>query len=126
MRRFLVAAVLWGAVLCWGCSKSGDKVTQHETGFADLYAATDHGTKRVLDDRFYDRTKLTAGHRDLPKNALVRVTNLGNGRRVEVVVNDRDLREDCVIKLSDAAAKELKIGEAGEIKVSVEMRGYGS
>lgn len=126
MKRILAAAVLCGMLMSWGCSKSGDKVTQYETGFVDLYAATDHGTKRVLDDRLYDRAKLTAAHRDLPKNALVRVTNLGNGRRVEVVVNDRDLREDCLIKLSDAAAQELKIGAAGEIKVSVEMRGYGS
>ncbi len=125
MRRVLILIFILFCGL--GCSsKDASKVVSYEVGLADLYDFKDHNSKRVLDNRLYNRNEFTAAHGKMPRNARLKVTNLGNGRRTEVMVNDQDLREDCLIKLSDAAARELKISAKGKIKVSVEMVGYGA
>lgn len=62
---------------------------------------------------------LSAAHRTLPLPTKVRVTNLRNGRYVDVIVNDRGpFKEDILIDLSKGAAK--KIGLRGNTEVEVE------
>ena len=56
----------------------------------------------------YDSSDLTAAHRSLPFGTPVRVTNLENGRRVTVVVNDRGpFVRGRVIDVSKPAARRL-------------------
>ena len=62
---------------------------------------------------------LTAAHKTLPLPTRVRVTNLHNGRYVDVIVNDRGpFKKGRIIDLSHGAAK--KIGLHGIAKVRVE------
>ncbi len=63
--------------------------------------------------------KLTAAHRTLPFGTLVRVTNLNNGRKVVVRINDRGpFVKNRVIDLSQAAAQQLQF--SGLVPVSLE------
>lgn len=66
--------------------------------------------------------KLTAAHRRLPFGTLVRVTNLKNGRKVVVRINDRGpFIASRVIDLSQAAAQQLVF--SGLVPVSLETVG---
>ena len=64
----------------------------------------------------------TAAHRTLPFGTIVRVTNLENGRYVNVRMNDRGpFKYHRLIDLAHGAANELKMMRAGEINVSLEL-----
>ncbi len=68
--------------------------------------------------------KLTAAHRTLPFDSIVRVTNLRNGRAIEVRINDRGpFVENRIIDLSLAAARELDMVAAGVGPVRLELLG---
>lgn len=70
----------------------------------------------------FDQYAMTAAHKDLPFNTLVRVTNLDNGRSVVVRINDRGPyipgRE---IDLSTAAADEIGMIDTGTAPVKIEV-----
>ena len=59
-----------------------------ETGIASWYGRKFHGRKTANGERF-DMNYLSAAHRTLPMPSIVRVTNLENGRKVVVRINDR-------------------------------------
>jgi rare lipoprotein A len=65
--------------------------------------------------------QLTAAHRVLPFGTIVHVTNLSNGKTVNVRINDRGpFVRDRIIDLSHAAATTLSItGVADALLVSV-------
>jgi rare lipoprotein A len=68
----------------------------------------------------FDMTALTAAHRSLPLGACVEVTNLGNGRRVLVRVNDRGpYVAGRTIDLSLRAAEELGMVDVGLARVRI-------
>lgn len=71
----------------------------------------------------YRREALTAAHRTLPFGTRVRVTNLANGRSVEVRINDRGPfgRGDRIIDLSRRAAEALDMIDAGVVPVEVRV-----
>ncbi|OLO03578.1 septal ring lytic transglycosylase RlpA family protein [Salinicola socius] len=69
----------------------------------------------------YDMYKMSAAHRSLPLPTYARVTNLDNGRKVIVRVNDRGpFHSDRLIDLSYAAAARLGILKGGTGRVKVE------
>jgi rare lipoprotein A len=89
-------------------------------GIASWYGEHWQGRKTASGTRF-DVSKLTAAHRDLPLNTRVRVTNLLNGRSVEVLVNDRGpYVGKRVLDLSEAAAKRLGMIKRGLAPVRIE------
>ncbi len=59
-----------------------------ETGLASYYADRYHN-KRTASGEPYQPHANTAAHMELPFGAMVRVTNLANGKSVVVRVNDR-------------------------------------
>src|SRR5260221_323263 len=59
-----------------------------QTGMASWYGPGFHG-KHTANGEIYDQNDLTAAHQTLPLGTRVAVTNLQNGRQVEVRVNDR-------------------------------------
>ena len=62
----------------------------------------------MADGRRLDRRRLTAAHRELPLGSRATVTNLANGKRVEVENTDRGpYAEGRVIDLSEAAAARI-------------------
>ena len=89
-------------------------------GAASWYGPGFNGKKTASGDVF-DESKFTAAHRTLPLGRKARVTHLGNGKTVEVLINDRGpYVAGRVIDLSQAAAKALGIVENGIAKVRVE------
>lgn len=66
--------------------------------------------------------QLTAAHRTLPMNTRVLVTNLKNGRSVEVRINDRGPHvAGRIIDLSFGAARQLGFTSAGTIPVRIRV-----
>ena len=77
------------------------------TGQASWYGEPHQGQKTASGEIF-DMGQFTAAHRTLPLGTRLLVTNLRNGRSVEVRVNDRGpVAAGRIIDLSYAAAKEL-------------------
>lgn len=66
--------------------------------------------------------QFTAAHRTLPFGAVVRVTNLLNGRQTEVRINDRGpFVANRVIDLSLAAAQAIEMVGPGTARVRLEL-----
>jgi rare lipoprotein A len=90
-----------------------------EEGIASWYGEPFHG-RRTSSGETYDMYTLTAAHKHLPLPTYALVTNLDNGRRIVVRVNDRGpFHEDRVIDLSYAAALELDMVGPGTARVNV-------
>ena len=91
-----------------------------QTGEASWYGAQHHG-KRTASGAFFDQTQHTAAHRTLPFGTRVKVTNLSNGRSVEVEITDRGpYAGNRIIDLSRAAAQALGMIESGTASVRLE------
>lgn len=94
-----------------------------EVGMASWYGDAFHA-KATANGELFDMTSLSAAHKTLPLPSIVEVTNLSNGRRVRVRVNDRGPFVDGrIIDLSRAAASEL--GFAGQGLARVRVRYIG-
>ena len=89
------------------------------TGSASWYGRKFQG-RRTSSGETFDTLKLTAAHPSLPIPSFVEVTNLENGRRVVVRVNDRGpFHEGRIIDLSYAAAVKLGFADEGTARVRV-------
>jgi rare lipoprotein A len=94
---------------------------QSETGWISYYGKDFHGRKTANGERF-DMHELTAAHRTLPFGTRLKVTHLGNGKSVEVRINDRGpWKRDRILDLSLAAAKKLDLITQGKAKARVEV-----
>jgi rare lipoprotein A len=92
-----------------------------QVGTASWYGQWHHG-KRTANGEIFDMHKLTAAHRTLPLGTEVKVTNLENGRTVEVLVNDRGpYIKGRVIDLSAKAAEVLDMKQEGLAEVKIEV-----
>jgi rare lipoprotein A len=92
-----------------------------ETGLASWYGARHHG-KRTASGEIFDQKKFTAAHRTLPWGSIVKVTNLDNGKSVEVRINDRGpFTKGRIIDLSRAAARAVGMVESGVSPVRMEL-----
>ncbi len=88
------------------------------TGKASYYA----GGGRTASGARFNASGLTAAHRSLPFGTHLRVTNLGNGRTVQVTVNDRGpFIRSRLIDLSRGAADVLGFRHAGTAHVRIEV-----
>ena len=95
--------------------------TLTETGTASWYGPGFHGKSTANGER-YDQADRTAAHRTLQMPAIVRVTNLENGRSTVVRVNDRGpFARSRVIDLSRTAAEEIDMVGKGTARVRVEQ-----
>lgn len=91
-----------------------------EEGIASWYGREFHERPTANGERF-DMYKVSAAHTVLPLPILVRVTNLENGRTLDVRVNDRGpFIDNRLIDLSYAAAEELGYARRGLARVRVE------
>jgi rare lipoprotein A len=72
----------------------------------------------------YDPSAMTAAHRTLPFDTLVRVTHCTNGCSAVVRINDRGpFKKGRLIDLSKAAAQQLRMIEAGVGPVEIAVIG---
>lgn len=94
------------------------------TGRASWYGSDFHG-KSTCNGEAYDMHAMTAAHKTLPMNTVVRVTNLENNQKTVVRINDRGpFVESRIIDLSFAAAKEIDLVAHGSAPVSLEVLGF--
>ena len=92
-----------------------------QTGQASWYGAQHQG-KQTASGTIYDQAGLTAAHPSLPFGSRVKVTNLANGKSVEVEITDRGpFAENRIIDLSQAAAKALDMVDSGTATVRLEL-----
>src|SRR5690242_8159303 len=92
-----------------------------ETGIASWYGEDFHG-KYTANGEVYDLNALTAAHRTLPMPSIVQVTNLENGRSIELRVNDRGpFARGRIIDVSRRAAQLLGFEGQGTAKVRVKL-----
>ena len=84
-----------------------------EQGRASHYGRGDgfHGRKTANGERF-NALAMTAAHRTRPMGSHVTVTNLANGRSVQVRINDRgpSRRTGKIIDLSYGASRAIGMG----------------
>lgn len=90
-------------------------------GEASYYSDEFHGKKTASGEKF-DMGDLTCAHKSLPFNTKLEITNLANGQKVVVRVNDRGPYKDGrVVDLSKAAAKKISLVKMGVAKVRAEV-----
>ena len=102
-----------------------DGVDRVQTGLASYYGPGFHG-EVTASGEIFDQSEMVAAHRTLPLGAVVRVTNLENGRRVVLRVIDRgpygaNHRKGTIIDVSKGAARRLGFLEDGLVQVRVEV-----
>lgn len=92
-----------------------------EEGKASWYGIPFHG-RRASNGEIYDMNKMTAAHRTLPFETMVRVTNLTNGKSAVVRITDRGpFVDNRIIDLSFAAAREIDSVGPGVVPVKLEI-----
>jgi rare lipoprotein A len=92
-----------------------------EVGTASWYGAAFHGLP-TANGEVFDKEQISAAHPTLPLPSIVQVTNLENGRSVQLRVNDRGpFIGDRLIDLSEAAARELGYDDKGLARVRVDF-----
>jgi peptidoglycan lytic transglycosylase len=131
MRRGVVGSGFLLVVLVAGCAvrrpveigKVEPPTPPVQTGIASWYGPGFHG-EATSSGEVYDQRQLTAAHRTLPLGTRVEVTNLDNGRTIEVRVNDRGpFVGDRIIDLSYAAAQALEMIGPGTAPVQIQILG---
>jgi rare lipoprotein A (peptidoglycan hydrolase) len=101
---------------------SATKPVHKEVGEASWYGPGFQGQETSNGETF-DQKKMTAAHPSLPMGTKAKVTNLENGKKVEVRINDRGpYAGNRVIDLSSAAAKKLDMKEDGTTQVKIETK----
>ena len=103
----------------------GEDAVEVYTGVASYYADKFHGRKTSSGET-YNMYDLTAAHKTLPFNTILRVTNLANSKSVIVRVNDRGpFVEGREIDLSYGAAVKLRMLGTGTADVKIEVLELG-
>ncbi|HYD98608.1 MAG TPA: septal ring lytic transglycosylase RlpA family protein [Alphaproteobacteria bacterium] len=92
-----------------------------ESGIASWYGPGFH-QKTTANGEIFDQNEVTAAHPTLPLPSLVRVTNLENGRSINVRVNDRGpYAPGRILDLSRRSAQLLGVEQKGTARVRVQI-----
>ena len=114
MRVSLTAGLLIASLLSFVV------MAENEEGTASYYADSLDGNLTASGEH-YDKQAMTAAHRTLPFETMVKVTNLTNDRSVIVRINDRGpFTKNRIIDVSWAAAKKLGLLDSGTATVRIE------
>ena len=97
------------------------RVGSTETGIATWYGVPYHG-RPTASGEIFDMEKLTAAHRALPFQTWVEITNLSNGKQVNVRITDRGpFVHGRIIDLSMSAARQIDMVRAGTARVRLRV-----
>jgi rare lipoprotein A len=92
-----------------------------QVGYASWYGKKFHG-QRTSNGEIYDMYGMTAAHKTLPIPCFVELTNIENGSKVVVRINDRGpFHGDRIIDLTYTAARKLGIAKSGTGKVKLRV-----
>jgi len=95
-------------------------VIYSEEGNASWYGPP-YDKRRGANGEIFDKDALTAAHRTLPMNSLIRVTNLSTGQSVILRITDRGpFVPDRMLDLSLASAKAIGVWRPGVARVRVD------
>lgn len=118
------------AMFISGCGHHGARVKappaparigSTETGVASWYGFPYDG-RHSASGEIYDMRQLTAAHRSLPFQTWIEVTNLSNGKQVDVRINDRGpFVKGRILDLSQAAARDIDMLRAGTARVRLKV-----
>ena len=98
------------------------RVLSSEVGLASWYGPS---PRHTASGEAYTAMEMTAAHRTLPLNTIIRVTNLANGQSAVVRVNDRGpFVKGRLLDLSIAAARETGVYRAGTARVRIDVLSY--
>ncbi|WP_373002229.1 septal ring lytic transglycosylase RlpA family protein [Sulfurimonas sp.] len=93
-------------------------------GRASWYGPDFHG-KHTSNGEIYNMHDMTAAHKTLPMNTIVKVTNIDNGLTTVVRINDRGpFVATRIIDLSKSAASKINMIGAGTARVNIEILGF--
>jgi rare lipoprotein A len=96
-------------------------VIYSEEGLASWYGPP-YDKRRGANGEIFDKDALTAAHRTLPMNSLIKVTNLSSGQSVIVRITDRGpFVPDRTLDLSLASAKAIGVWRPGVARVRIEV-----
>jgi len=108
--------------------RKGSKNVKHKKlmiGISSYYAEDFHG-KLTANGEVYDMYGLTAAHKTLPLNTIVRVTNLDNEKSLILRINDRGpYVKGRILDCSYGAAKKLGFLSNGTTQVRIEVIEWG-
>ena len=94
-------------------------------GVSSWYGPNFHG-KLTANGEVYDQYGITAAHKELPLNTIVRVTNLDNNKSIILRINDRGpYAKNRVLDCSYGAAKKLDFLNKGTASVKIEIIEFG-
>jgi len=94
------------------------------SGVSSWYGKDFHG-KKTSNGEVYNMYEMTAAHKTLPMNTMLKVTNLKNNKSIVVRVNDRGpFVGTRVIDLSYTAATRIDLVANGTGPVSLEVLGF--
>ena len=92
-----------------------------QKGVASYYGDGFHG-KKTANGEIFDKNDMTAAHRTLAFDTRVKVTNLENGKRVIVRINDRGpYAKGRIIDLSEAAGAKIGLDKTGTARVKLQV-----
>src|SRR5436190_27793 len=123
-----LACLALGTLLSAGCGRrttarlpAPARIGSSESGIASWYGVPYHG-RRSASGEIYDMEKLTAAHRALPFQTWVEVTNLSNGKQVNLRITDRGpFVHGRIIDVSMAAARQLDMVRSGTARVKLKV-----
>lgn len=91
-----------------------------ETGIISYYPYKFNRT--TASGEVFDSEQFVAGHKKIPFNSRVRITNLNNGKMVTVRVNDRGpYAYGRIMDISEAAARKIDLLATGTAKAKIEV-----
>ena len=106
-------------------TKSNVEHRKFMKGVSSFYAEDFHG-KLTANGEVYDMYGLTAAHKTLPLNTIVRVTNLVNNKSLILRINDRGpYVKGRILDCSYGAAKKLDFIVQGITDVKIEVIEWG-
>lgn len=130
----LLALMLVSLAVAKSPARSADAPAAHNAnqiryGMASFYGKGLQGKKTATGEKF-DKNEISAAHPTYPLGTRLRVTNLRNGRTVNVRVNDRGPVKEhrakgVIIDLSEQAASELGFKRQGKTRVKTEVLEWG-
>ena len=90
-------------------------------GISSYYGPKFHG-KLTANGEIFDMYGLTAAHKTLPLNTIIRVTNLDNGKSLILRINDRGpYVGDRILDCSYGAAIKLGFKDLGTATVEIKI-----
>lgn len=109
-----------------GGKRYSPKVTKHyeEKGLASWYNYPGEKRRPTASGETFNSGAMAAAHKTLPLPCMVEVTNLENGKKIKVRVNDRGpFVSGRIIDLTPAAADKLGFRGKGVARVKVKLLG---